>query len=66
MEYDKIEIRNHLIKKLVDAAQALEEVYRIIDTEHNRETPQPNIFTRLEVAIEEIDNARLELAINKD
>ena len=58
MEYDKIKIRNYLIKRLVDAEMALKEVYQFVDTEYNHELQYPNIFTRLELAIEEIDNTR--------
>ena len=61
MEFDKIEIRNYLIKRLVDAETAIMEVQRFIDTEYNREAQYPNVFTRIEMALEEIDNIRKEV-----
>ena len=61
MEYDKIEIRNYLIKRLVDAETAIMEVQRFIDTEYNREAQYPNVFTRIELALESIDEIRNEI-----
>ena len=61
MEYDKIEIKNYLIKRLVDAETAIMDVQRFIDTEHNREAQYPNVFTRIELAIGEINEIRREL-----
>ena len=58
MEYDKIEVRLYLIKRLVDAESALNEVKRFVDTEYNREAQYPNIFTLFELAIEEINEIR--------
>jgi len=58
MVYDKIEIKNYLTKRLVDAESALNEVRRFVDTKYNREAQYPNIFTRLELAIEEINEIR--------
>ena len=61
MKYDEIEIKNHLIKRLVDAESAINEVQRFVDTEYNREAQYPNIFTRFELAIEAINDIRKEL-----
>ena len=61
MEYDKIEINNYLIKRLVDAETAIMEVQRFIDTEYNREAQYPNVFTRIELALESIDEIRNEI-----
>jgi len=58
MVYDKIEIKNYLTKRLVDAESALNEVRRFVDTKYNREAQYHNIFTRLELAIEEINEIR--------
>jgi hypothetical protein len=62
MEYDKIEIQNYLIKRLVDAEIAIKEVQRLIDTEHNREAQYPNVFTRIEMALEAIQDTRKEIS----
>ena len=61
MQYDKIEIRNHLIKRLVDAETAIMDVQRFIDTEYNREAQYPNVFTRIEMALESINDIRKEI-----
>ena len=65
MEYDKIEIQNYLIKRLVDAETAIMEVQRFVDTEHNREAQYPNVFTRIEMALENIDDIRKEVRKEK-
>ena len=62
MGYDKIEIQNFLIKRLVDAEIAIKEVQRFIDTEHNREAQYPNVFTRIEMALEAIQDTRKEIS----
>jgi hypothetical protein len=61
MEYDKIEVKNYLIKRLVDAETAIMEVQRFVDTEYNREAQYPNIFTRVELAIDAINEMRRDI-----
>ena len=58
MEYDKIEIKNYLIGRLVDAESALNEVKRFVFTPENEKAQFPNILTRLDLAMEEINNTR--------
>lgn len=60
MHYDELEVRNHLIKRLVDAESAIMEVKRFVDIPENKETEKnyPNILTRMEVACSEIDEIR--------
>lgn len=61
MEYDKIEIRNYLIKRLCDAKAAIMDVQRAVDTITNRKAQSPNIFTRFDLATEAIEDIRNEL-----
>lgn len=58
MDYDKIEVKNYLVKRLVDAESALMEVKRFVFTPKNNEAQYPNIITRLELAMDEIDTIR--------
>jgi len=58
MEYDKIEVKNYLIRRLVDAESALREVKRFVDTPENEKAQFPNILSRLDDAMNEINNVR--------
>jgi len=41
MEYDKIEVKNYLLKRLVDAEMALIEVRRFVFTPKNEKAQYP-------------------------
>ena len=58
MEYDKIEVKNYLIRRLVDAEMALIEVRRFVFTPKNEKAQYPNILTRLDLALDEINTVR--------
>ena len=58
MEYDKIEVKNYLLKRLVDAEMALIEIRRFVWTPENEKAQYPNILTRLDLALEEINTVR--------
>ena len=61
MEFDKTEVRNYLIKRLVDAEAAIMEIHQFINTKHNREAQYPNVFTRIELTLEAIGEIRREM-----
>lgn len=58
MNYDKIEVKNYLIHRLVEAETAIQEVKRFLDTPENNKEDFPNIITRCDLALEEINDIR--------
>ena len=58
MKYDKVEVKNHLTKRLVDAEIALHEVKCFVFTPENEKLQYPNILTRLDLAMEQISTIR--------